>query len=200
MDYRKLLFDINIPSGHSPAGGMLLVAEPFLRERYFNHTVITLIDYEQGGTAMGVVMNNLTDYSLQELINDITLPDPVPVYCGGPVGSDRLFFLHTLGDVIPGSSEVCPGLYVGGDFEEMTRIINDGYPLEGHVRFFIGYSGWSERQLDEEIANNVWAVGRPSDAEEMLTGHGDPYWHRYVRSLGPDFRGWLYHPRNPSSN
>lgn len=200
MDYKKLLFDINIPSDHTPAGGMLLVAEPFLRERYFNHAVISLLDYEPGGTAMGVVLNNLTDYTLQELLDEVTVEEPIPVYCGGPVGPDRLFFLHTLGDVIPDSREVIPGLWVGGDFDEMTRLVNEGYHLEGHVRFFLGYSGWSERQLDEEISNNVWAIGKPADPVELLTGNGDAYWHRYVRTLGPQFRGWLYHPRNPSAN
>ena len=65
----------------------------------------------------------------------------------------------------------------------------------------VGYSGWSGSQLEEELARNVWAVspltGSPHD---MLRGAGDAYWHRAVRALGDDFRGWLYHPQNPMVN
>ena len=198
MDYKSLLFNIDIQSGNTPAPGALLVSEPFLREDYFSHSVIALIEYEPGGGAMGVVLNNGSDYTLQELVEGVERKEPIPVYCGGPVGSDRLYFIHTLGDIIPGTQPLGDGLWVGGDFEPMLSIVNDGYELEGNIRFFLGYSGWSGSQLEEELARNVWAVspltGSPHD---MLRGAGDAYWHRAVRALGDDFRGWLYHPQNP---
>lgn len=200
MDYKKLLFNIDIPSTHIPAEGMLLVSEPFLHEEYFNHSVILLVDYEKGGNAMGVVLNNPTKYSLQELITDVTTEDPIPVYCGGPLADDRLFFLHTFGDLIPESRLVCDGLWVGGSFEAMRRIVNDGYPVEGNIRFFLGYSGWSENQLDSELANNVWAVAGTPDAHTLLRGYGDSYWHERVRAMGPGYKGWLYHPQDPMNN
>ncbi len=130
MDYKKLLFNIDIPSGHNPAGGMLLVSEPFLHEEYFNHAVIILADYQKGGTAMGVVLNNESRYSLQELISDVMVETPIPVFSGGPLADDHLFFLHTLGDLIPDTHPVCDGLWIGGDFDAMRRILNDGYPIE----------------------------------------------------------------------
>lgn len=68
MDYKSLLFNIDIQSGNTPAPGALLVSEPFLREDYFSHSVIALIEYEPGGGAMGVVLNNGSDYTLQELV------------------------------------------------------------------------------------------------------------------------------------
>lgn len=201
MDYKSLLFNIDIPSANAPAPGAMLVSEPFLREEYFNHSVIALIEYEPGGGAMGVVLNNESEYSLQELVEGVEIKEPIPVYCGGPVGSDRLFFVHTLGDVIPGTQPLGNGLWIGGDFDPMLSIINDRYELEGNIRFFLGYSGWSDGQLEDEIARNVWTVsplaGSPHD---VLRGDGDAYWHRAVRALGPDFRGWLYHPQNPMAN
>ncbi len=200
MDYKKLLFNIDIPSGHTPAEGMLLVSEPFLHEKYFNHSVILLADYEKHGTAMGVVLNNETNYSLQELISDVTVETPIPVYCGGPLADDHLFFLHTFGDLIPETRPVCEGLWLGGDFDAMRRIVNDGYPTEGNIRFFLGYSGWSERQLDGELENNVWAVSTAPDPHALLRGSGDSYWHERVRAMGADYRGWLYHPQNPMNN
>ena len=201
IDYDREIFNINIASKVSPQPGALLISEPFLREDYFRHSVISLIEYESGATAMGVVMNHPTSYYLHSLITGVTRKEHIPVYCGGPLSCDRLFFMHTLGpEIIPDSNEITPGLYIGGDFSSMKQYVNTGYPLEGFIRFFIGYSGWSREQLDEELESKVWAVAGCEDHHKLLTGAHDSYWHRYVKSLGTDFRGWLYHPPNPHCN
>lgn len=199
IDFDKKIFNIDIP-GKSPSVGSLLVSEPFLKEDYFHHTVICMADYAPDSTAMGIVLNRQTAYTLQGLISGITIEQPIPVFCGGPMAYDRLFFLHTLGDIIPDSRQITEGLYVGGDFNAIINYINHGYPLEGYVRFFVGYSGWSRLQLDEEISNKVWAVTESTDNNALLTGSEDSFWHRYVRQLGNDYRGWRYHPRNPHAN
>jgi len=199
IDFDKSIFNIDIP-GRKPSVGSLLVSEPFLKENYFNHSVICIADYAPDSTAMGIVLNRQTAYTLQKLVSEATLKEPVPVFCGGPMAYDRLFFLHTLGDIIPDSRQIADGLYVGGDFKSIMNYVNLGYPIEGYVRFFVGYSGWSRLQLDEEINNNVWAVTDSADYSALLTGSEDSYWHRYVRQLGKDYRGWRYHPRNPHAN
>lgn len=201
IDYDREIFNINIASSALPRPGALLISEPFLREEYFHHAVIALIEYEFGSTAMGVVMNHPTGYTLHSLIEGIRVKDDIPVFCGGPLSCDRLFFIHTLGkEIIPNSNEVAPGLFIGDDFGAMRQYINAGYPVEGYIRFFVGYSGWSREQLDEELRSKVWAVAECSNYNNLLTGSNDPFWHRYVRALGNDFRGWRFHPRNPQCN
>ncbi|WP_301754121.1 YqgE/AlgH family protein, partial [uncultured Muribaculum sp.] len=71
-----------------------------MKEKYFNHAVICLIDYEIGETSMGIVMNKMTNYTLSDLISTVTRKEPIPIYCGGPMSCDRLYFIHTLGDII----------------------------------------------------------------------------------------------------
>ncbi len=200
MKRKSLLFDIDISTGVEPGVGTLLVAEPFLKESYFNHAVVVLVDYEPPVSAMGVVINNPTEYKLQEVVDGVKVKDPIPVYCGGPVGSDRLYFMHTLGDLIPETRRVGDNLWLGGDFDTLFGIINDGYDVEGHIRFFMGYSGWSPGQLEEEVSKRVWAVSPMVSGRELLRGDGDSVWHDCVRRLGPGFRGWLYHPRNLMAN
>lgn len=151
IDFDNTIFNIDIPGG-KPDIGALLISEPFLREDYFHHSVICIADYAPDSTAMGIVLNRLTGYTLQNII------------------------------------------------EAVREYVNLGYPLEGYLRFFLGYSGWSRLQLDEEISNRVWAVTESTDYSSMLTGSEDPYWHRYVRMLGKRFRGWRFHPRNPHAN
>ena len=200
MTKQSPLFNINLSTGVEPGEGTLLVAEPFLRENYFNHAVIMMIEYEPGATAMGTVLNIESEYTLDRILDGVTTKNPVRVYCGGPVAGDRLYFMHTFGDLIPETRPVAPGLYVGGDFDTVLSIINGDYDIEGHIRFFVGYSGWSPGQLEEEISKKVWAVTLPGDPRALLSRSGDTLWHDEVRRLGPDYRGWRYHPKDIMAN
>lgn len=200
MKRRSLLFDIDIPTGVEVGVGRVLVAEPFLREEFFNHSVVLIVDYAPSESVMGVVLNNPSEHKLQDLLDGVTVDEPIPVYTGGPIGSDSLYFLHTLGDIIPDAREIAPGIWLGGNFEELFKVINEGYEIEGSVRFFLGYSGWSPGQLEEEIGRSVWAVAEAPQGGELLKGDGTALWHESVRRLGEKFRGWIYHPKNPQAN
>lgn len=195
----KILFNINLPNRKAYPGA-LLVAEPFLRESYFNHSVICLVDYERTGTSMGLVLNKLTNYSLSDLISSVDQGNHIPVFCGGPMSCDRLFIIHSLGEMIPRSRQIADGLYVGGDFDSVIDYVNSGMPIDGNIRFCLGYSGWGAGQLDEELHKKVWAVAPVSAPYRLLTGSEDSYWHRQVKNMGHNYRGWLYHPQNPRMN
>ncbi len=193
------LFRINLPT-NSPDEGVLLVAEPFLREECFNHAVITLIDYQQGKTAMGLVLNKPTNYTLSEAVDGINADVKIPLFCGGPVSCDRLFYLHSLPDEFPGARKVADGLFIGGDFEKVKNYVNMGLPTDGFIRFFVGYSGWEPEQLEDEIERHVWAVTSVKDNDMLLRDEGDSFWHKVVKQMGPSYRHWLYHPNNPQMN
>ena len=195
----SLLFKIDI-NKCNPHLGALLISEPFLREEYFCHSVICLVDYEKGKSSMGIVMNKPTEYTLCSLIPDIEENAAVRIYCGGPLSCDRLYFIHTLGEIIPNSKKIINGLYIGGDFNTMIEYINSGGEIEGKVRFFIGYSGWDAGQLEEELNQHVWAIGKVNNNNELLIGDSDKYWHQYVKHLGKEYRGWRFHPENVLMN
>ncbi len=199
LELENYLFNIDIPT-KEPYSGALLISEPFMKETYFSHSVICLIEYSKEDQAMGIVMNKSTGYVLQDLLSNIKRKDDIPVYCGGPLSCDRLYFIHSLGDIIPGSRHICDGIYIGGEFRHLINYVNSGYPVEGVVRFYLGYSGWDIGQLKDEIKNNVWAVGSISDTETLLTGSDDTYWHNHVKMLGKKYRCWRYYPQNPSVN
>lgn len=200
-DIATALFKV-ASSGIKPRSGSLLVAEPFLDEPFFTHSVVALIDYAATEGATGVVMNHSTGYTLQDLLEGITADTPVPVFCGGPLGQDRLYYLHTLGDkIIPGARQFAPGVYVGGDFDAMTAYVNAGYPIEGNVRFFIGYSSWTAGQLEQEIEEYSWAEAPAWGAPDSLfTLQSDAYWHRAVRAMGENYRSWQLLPDDPRKN
>lgn len=199
IDFDNTLFNIRINCG-MPAPGRLLIAEPFLRDEHFQHSVVCLVEYAPASTSMGIVMNLPTAYTLQGLVEGVSRREKIPVWCGGPMSCDRLYFIHTLGELIPDSREFAPGLFTGGNFQAMLDYVNSGCEIDGHIRFFVGYSGWCRAQLDEELRNHVWAVTDIPDIATLLSQGGDRMWHQCVRSMGSRYRGWLYHPKNPKLN
>lgn len=180
--------------------GNILIAEPMLREKFFKRGVIVILEDTPEKGHVGLVLNKPTHISLQDLFPAWEAGRNVKVYCGGPVESDRLFMLHTMGDRFDGALEVAPGLYVGAPVEEMLEFINDEDDIEGKMRFFLGYSGWSDGQLKNEIKNHTWAVNTRPITGDLLRGKGNPYWRREVERLGEDYRSWLVVPSDPSYN
>ena len=182
--------------------GSLLVAEPFLEEICFKRSVITIVDHSPESGTMGVVINNLSKFELGELLPELNRDVHLPVYCGGPLSLNRIYFLHTLGDrLVPGAVQCGRDLWCGGDFDLVIAYINDGVIIDGIVKFFIGYSGWSPGQLESEIDRGTWAVDNTKiPGRDLLTMSDDHLWHHIVGELGPNYRTWALHPYNPLAN
>lgn len=198
-DLDNSLFNIKIDS-KGPYRGAILVAEPFLTDEYFNHAVISLVDYTPGENAMGIVLNRTSGYTLGQIIEGFDDDVDIPIFLGGPLSRNRLFYIHCLGNIFSGAVEIQPGLWIGGDYNQVLQYIRDGYPTDGLIRFFIGYSGWDKWQLEDEINNYVWAVAPPLSSNEILSGCDDSYWHKVVKQMGPKYRGWQMHPMFPTAN
>lgn len=191
-----------VPNGrNSVKVGELLVAEPFMKDKWFGRSVISVIDSSENEGTTGLVLNIEITATLSEIFNDVKR-DGVPVFCGGPVGHDQLLFLHTLGDgIIPDGKEILPGLWLGGNFSSAVEYVNSGYPIDGHIRFFVGYSGWSPGQLADELNENTWAVpDRAFSSHGLLTGNGNNYWTKIVASMGNRYRPWLVVPEDSRAN
>src|SRR5687767_7071494 len=134
--------------------GILLIADPFLKDPNFIRTVVFLCEHKEEGS-FGFVLNRKFQNTLDELIPELD-GHPLPVYYGGPVQMDTIHFLHQYPNEIPGSQEVIKGVYWGGDFDVVVDLIKNE-TIDGHkIRFFIGYSGWSDGQLDIEMTEKTW--------------------------------------------
>lgn len=117
-----------------PGPGILLIAEPFLKDPNFQRTVVLLCDHQEEGS-FGFVINREFDHTLNELMNDMDQLR-LPVYFGGPVQMDTIHFLHMYPDIISGSFEVINGIYWGGDFEAAVESLKDGTIQPDKIRFF----------------------------------------------------------------
>ena len=136
-----------------PAAGILLIADPFLKDPNFLRTVVFLCDHKEDGT-IGFVLNRQYENTLDELVPGLE-GYKLSVYYGGPVQPDTIHFLHQYAD-IPGSLEVLKGVYWGGDFDQIIEMIKTGMISPDKIRFFIGYSGWDKGQLSKELDQKSW--------------------------------------------
>ncbi|MDE7412181.1 MAG: YqgE/AlgH family protein [Muribaculaceae bacterium] len=198
IDIESLIY--KDPQGLNPQKGDLLIAEPLLDQPYFKRSVILLLEEDKDHGHVGLTLNVPTPVTLQDLFPQWQAGKRVRIYSGGPVESDRLFMLHTLGDHFEGASEVAPGLYVGANLDQVMDYINNEESIEGKLRFFLGYSGWSKDQLNVEIMNHSWALAHPERMRDALLGNGNDYWRREVEKLGKEFRSWLIIPQDPEEN
>lgn len=198
MDLKDILF-----TGHptaTPHMGSLLISEPLMEDKYFSRSSILVLDEPEDGGHFGLILNKPTAMTLQDLMPDWEAGSRVPIFCGGPVDMQRMFLLHTLGPRLGSDTEVLPGIYVGADLDKIIEYIEEGGEVDGNLRFFLGYCGWSPGQLSAEINGKTWAVNALPDCSNLLKGKGLNYWTREVKMLGEDYRGWLMVPIDPSLN
>jgi putative transcriptional regulator len=136
--------------------GQLLIAEPSISgDLSFNRSVILLADHDEEGS-VGFIINKPLKYTINDLLPEINAS--FKIYNGGPVEQDNLYFIHNIPELIPNSIEISNGIYWGGDFESTKALINNGKINKNNIRFFLGYTGWEENQLQLEMISNSWML------------------------------------------
>lgn len=164
--------------------GNILIAEPFMAEPYFKRAVILVCEHEQHGTT-GFMINKPIQMKMESLILDFPKTS-APVYKGGPVATDTVHYLHNVGNMLDDSIEICNGVYWGGDFRKLKFLIENELIKENNIRFFVGYSGWSEGQLEEELKEGSWIVG-DMDANYLFKTKPFVMWQKVLFDKGDTF-------------
>lgn len=181
----------------SPAPGTLLIANPFLKDPNFSRTVIFICENAPEGS-FGFVLNKQFPKNLNELIPDLDLPY-FPVFSGGPVQPDSLHFLHQYPDLISGGVEVFDGVYWGGNFESLQVHLKNNDISDDKIRFFIGYSGWAEGQLDVEMKQDSWLTVKATRKLIFKTAAAET-WKESLNFLGGDYKMMANYPTDPQLN
>ena len=164
--------------------GDVLLSEPFMLDSNFKRSAVLLCEHNEEGS-IGFILNKKLDMQVDELIADFPAFS-APVYFGGPVQTDTIHYVHNVGDLLEDSRSVCKGIWWGGSFEKLKFLVASDLITPANIRFFVGYSGWSEGQLEEEMETNSWVIAdmhpnylfksKPNELwEQIMSNKGDAY-------------------------
>ena len=156
--------------------GQFLVAMPAMTDPYFSKTVTYICTHNQDG-AMGVILNRCADITVANLFQQIQLETEsasllkTPVHFGGPVQTDRGFVLH---DIMPATSEEFNSTILINNIVALTTskdILEATAQNKGPSKLLIalGYAGWTQGQLEAELAQNAWLSIETTNLKDIHT-------------------------------
>lgn len=182
----------------APASGILLIAEPFLKDPNFKRTVVLMCRHEEEEGSFGFVLNKLYHQTLNELIPELAGFE-LPIYTGGPVQMDTLHYIHQYPELLPDSQQIAEGVYWGGNFETLKILMQNGQVQPEKIRFFLGYSGWDSGQLNSEMTENSWLTASATKAIVFDTPE-DEVWKASLKLLGGKYEMMIHFPTDPQLN
>lgn len=178
--------------------GKILVATPsIIGDVNFQRSVLFLVDQKETGT-VGFIINKKLDYTLDEVMENVNVK--IPLYFGGPVEEDNLFFIHKVAELIPNSIPILNDLYWSGDYKKVIELINSKKLKENQIRFFLGYTGWGKNQLEDEIEGKSWVLVEGSLKSDWITNPPEGLWKEQMTALGGKYLIWSNAPENPNWN
>lgn len=168
--------------------GKLLVANPFLQDSSFVHSVVYVCGHDAHG-AIGLAINKpITDLTAKGLFTQLGIESPfdlsdIGIHYGGPAEMNRGFVLHTV-DYKTDTTIIINEYFAITSTLEILRAIAQKRGPESFC-ICLGYIGWTAGQLDQEIQENDWLV---VDASRELVF--DPFletkWRSSFATIGVD--------------
>jgi len=174
--------------------GSLLIAHPGLLDPNFRRSVLFISANDAQDGSFGLTLNRPAGRTVGEILpaKDLGPLGRVPVFIGGPVATDQLVFASFRWHSETERLECQHHLVI----DEAAEFIHDESLV---VRAFVGYAGWSKGQLEGELAQRSWLVGKAP--REVLDLERCPtLWREITSSYGPWFRLLAEAPDEPGKN
>lgn len=169
--------------------GVFLISKPEPGDPRFALSVSLICEHDEQGS-LGLILNRPTSLFLNPLTFQVGKESEeslhFPVFVGGPVQPEALFFLFEHDEAMPNTKEVLQGLYFGSS-PETLRQLESKAPLSSYkIKFFLGYAGWSYFQLDCEFSNGSW-FSHPGNSSHVFYDINQNLWLNLLKDMGPDF-------------
>ncbi|MDP0498759.1 MAG: YqgE/AlgH family protein [Verrucomicrobiota bacterium JB022] len=184
--------DINI-SGPSLRGN-LLVAHPSLLDPNFQRSVVLLSAHTEEDGALGVIINRPLDKTLGDVRTEVSegVLSEIPLYEGGPVATDQIILVAWKWDMVEATFQ----LYFGVADETLQEMMAEEPNLI--VRAFVGYSGWSGGQMEDELKEKAWLVA--PIRKDYLDEEEEQIWRHILKHEDPKLAFFADAPDDPSLN
>jgi len=169
--------------------GTLLLSQPLIDDERFDKTIIIITESSKK-EKIGFIINKKTKVKLVDLINEIQSKNILTNY-GGPVSPDNLFYFHN-NKSIEKSEKINNNLFFGGNFNQIVEYINCELINKNDIYFCLGYCGWTEGQLENEIKTKSWIV--LNEKIDFLNKKID--WKKKVLEFDEKYKIWVNANRN----
>jgi putative transcriptional regulator len=171
------------------AAPVLLVAMPQVLDPFFHKSVVLLIHQSEEGS-FGLIINRRTAIHVAEILNGMEISwmgdRSALALFGGPVQPQLgtvLFSPEELAELTTeASTEILDGVMITQHVGDLSLLA--GAPPSA-FRLFLGYAGWGEGQLIEEILRNDWLTA-PVSTDLIFAGDPERVWADALRSVGVD--------------
>ena len=173
--------------------GKLLLAMPGMADPRFERAVIAMCVHDENG-AVGVgIGHKRAGISFRGLLRQLEIePGEAPdcaVLHGGPVEPGRGFVLHSSDwggqDTLHVNGERGELFAMTGTIDVLRAIAEGRGPKRWIVA--LGYAGWGEGQLDQEMTRHGWFAAR-ADTEILFDKPADERWAASFKAEGVDPR------------
>ena len=193
--FHKLAFNFD---AKSLKPGDVLISEPFLPDPNFSRSVVLITQLSEKEGAFGFIVNKASELELCDVIDSFHHTG-YTFHLGGPVNPETMFFLINNEVLIPEAIKNRPNLCWSGDFEAVKSLIEMGQIKPNDVKFFGGYSGWGVGQLEGEIEDKSWIIGKLNTAD-IISDNQETLWKKSLEHLGNQFTIMSNFPENPNMN
>src|SRR3954454_12413369 len=168
---------------------LLLMAMPQVLDPFFHRSVVLLLHHEPEGS-IGFIVNRPTGIKVSEILKGMDVGwrgrDETVAYFGGPVQPNlgTVLFAPVLpaGGEEDTATEIAPGVALTQHIGDLSRLAEE--PPD-RFRLLLGYAGWGEGQLMEEILRNDWLTA-PLASDLIFSPDPDQMWNAALRSVGID--------------
>ena len=161
-------------------------------------TVVLICRHNEEEGTFGFTLNKMYHQTLDELIPELAGFE-LPIYLGGPVQIDTLHYLHQYPELLPDSQRVTEDVYWGGDFETLKALIKNQEIDTQKIKFFLGYSGWSKGQLNDELEEKTWLTVK-GNSKIIIDTEPDETWKGSLLLLGGKYEMLIHYPTDPQLN
>ncbi|MCX6837493.1 MAG: YqgE/AlgH family protein [Verrucomicrobia bacterium] len=161
--------------------GQLLLASPALHDPNFARSVVFMAAHNAKEGAFGYILNRPLEQRVADLLPDQDLGSlgEVPVFMGGPVATDKLAFAALHWNKKRRTLRCQTHLSVADALHALSL---------GHdVRGFVGYSGWSGGQLENELELRSWITTR-AQSTVLTVDTPAQMWSAILEELGPVYK------------
>ena len=169
------------------------LAEDFI----FRRSVILICDKDNKKNPMGFILNKPLKINLSNILS--TINKEIKVYYGGPVSEDSLFCIHKPELKLKSSKQVTESLSYSYDFNEIYKKASNDELNEENSMLFLGYSGWNDFQLLEEIKEECWKINKEY-SKRIFEKSEENLWKKLTKKIEGDSYIWANAPENLQDN